>query len=54
MSTYSEQAFKEKITRLSLSQESIETLSLWILQHKIHAKEAVQTWLGEIQRGEIT
>lgn len=53
MSTYSEQAFQEKIARLSLSQDSIETLSLWVLQHKAHADEAVKTWLGEVKRGEV-
>ena len=51
MSTYSEQAFKEKISRLSLSQESIETLSLWVLQHKASADEVVQTWLSETRKG---
>lgn len=54
MSSYSEQAFKEKISRLSLSQDSVETLSLWVLEHKAHAQTSVQTWLGELKRGEVT
>ena len=51
MSTFSIQALQEKLSRLSLSQDSIETLSLWIIQHKTHSKDSVQVWLEEVKKG---
>jgi len=51
MSSFSAQAFQEKIARLTLSQDSIETLSLWVIQHKEHARDAVLLWLGELKKG---
>lgn len=53
MSTFSKQALQEKLSRLSLSQDSIETLSLWIIHHKAHAKSSIEMWLEEIQRGRV-
>jgi len=51
MSAFTAQAFSEKLSRLTLSQESIETLSLWIIHHKVHAKLAVDVWLQEVEKG---
>lgn len=51
MSTFSVQALEEKLSRLSLSQDSIETLSLWITQYKAHAKDSVEVWLDETKKG---
>lgn len=51
MSAFSVQALEEKISHLSLSQDSIETLSLWITQYKAHGKECVQVWLDETKKG---
>ena len=53
MSAFSTRALEEKISRLSLSQDSIETLSLWITQYKAHANDTVQVWLEEIKKGEL-
>lgn len=53
MSAFSTRALEEKISRLSLSQDSIETLSLWITQYKAHANDAVQVWLEEIKKGMV-
>ena len=52
MSSYSVQALQEKLSRLSLSQDSIETLSLWILHHKAYAKTSVSLWLDNVLKGE--
>ena len=51
MSAFTAQAFLEKLSRLTLSQESIETLSLWIIHHKAYAKLAVDIWLQEVKKG---
>ena len=51
MSAFSVQALEEKISRLSLSQDSIETLSLWITQYKACAKDTVEVWLAETKKG---
>lgn len=51
MSSFSKEAFLEKIARLSLSQDSIETLSLWAIQHKAHAADATQAWLEALKKG---
>ena len=51
MSTFSSQALLEKLSRLTLSQESIETLSLWIIHHKVNAKAAIDIWLQELDKG---
>lgn len=53
MSAFSVQALGEKISRLSLSQDSIETLSLWITQYKEYAKECVEVWLDETKKGAL-
>ena len=45
MSTFSEQALQEKLERLSSSQDSIETLSLWMIHHRLHASASVEAWL---------
>ena len=45
MSTFSEQALLEKLERLSSSQDSIETLSLWMIHHRLHASASVEAWL---------
>lgn len=45
MSTFSEQALQDKLSRLSSSQDSIETLSLWIIHHRVHASASVELWL---------
>ena len=51
MSSYTIQTLTEKLDRLSMSQDSIETLSLWIIHHKSKAKTSVSTWLEEFKKG---
>ena len=51
MSFFSVQALQEKLNRLTLSQDSIETLSLWIIHHKTHAKVSVEVWLDDVKKG---
>ena len=51
MSSYSVQTLQEKLNRLTLSQDSIETLSLWVIHHRDHAKTSVAVWLDSLQKG---
>lgn len=51
MSSFSEQVFQEKLTRLSSSQDSIETLSLWIIHHKAHGSSVVDIWMQNFIQG---
>ncbi len=52
MSSFTVQALEEKLSRLSASQDSIETLSLWIIHHKAHATLSVTVWLDKLENGE--
>ena len=54
MSSFSVATLQEKLSRLSASQESIETLSLWIIHHKTFAKTSVAVWADSFGKGELT
>lgn len=41
---------EKKIRTLTMSQQSIQTLSLWCIHHRKHAKTVVQFWFKELQR----
>ncbi|KAK4767967.1 hypothetical protein SAY87_003108 [Trapa incisa] len=43
-STFNPQILVEKLTKLNLSQTSIETLSHWCIFHMYRAKQVVETW----------
>lgn len=42
-----EASFRDKLAKLSQSQESIQTLSRWVQFHKAHAAEAAAVWAAE-------
>lgn len=44
MSAFSETALETKLTDLNPSQQSIQTLSLWLIHHRKHAKKIVLAW----------
>jgi len=44
MSAFSETTLETKLTELNPSQQSIQTLSLWLIHHRKHAKKIVTTW----------
>ncbi|XP_071957617.1 regulation of nuclear pre-mRNA domain-containing protein 1B-like [Antedon mediterranea] len=54
MSTFSESVLKEKLGSLSNSQQSIQTLSLWLIHHRKHAKSIVNVWHAELQKTKIS
>ena len=51
MSSFSEHVLQEKLSRLSASQDSIETLSSWIIHHRTHASISVTKWLQNVHQG---
>lgn len=52
MSSFSVATLQEKLSRLSPSQDSIETLSLWTIHHKAFAKTSVAVWEDSFSKGE--
>jgi len=50
MSSFSHLAFEKKVSDLTMSQQSIQTLSLWCIHHRKHAKLVVQIWHKELNR----
>ena len=51
MSSYSSELLQEKLSRLNSTQESIETLSLWIIHHKQYASTSISTWMEDMKSG---
>jgi len=50
MSGFTQQAFEKKLTEFNSSQQSIQTLSLWLIHHRKHFKAIVQTWFKEFKK----
>ena len=51
MASFSEANFVKKLTDLNNSQQSIQTLSLWLIHHRKHSKTIVDVWLKEHKKG---
>ncbi len=51
MSGFTSQALEKKLIELNNSQQSIQTLSLWLIHHRKHHKSIVQTWTKELKKG---
>ncbi|KAH8278226.1 hypothetical protein KR044_002923 [Drosophila immigrans] len=49
MSAFTESALIKKLAELNTSQQSIQTLSLWLIHHRKHHTVIVQTWQRELQ-----
>uniref|UniRef100_A0A672P066 Regulation of nuclear pre-mRNA domain-containing protein 1B-like n=1 Tax=Sinocyclocheilus grahami TaxID=75366 RepID=A0A672P066_SINGR len=50
MSSFSESALEKKLSELSNSQQSVQTLSLWIIHHRKHASFIVRVWHRELKK----
>lgn len=50
MSSFTETGLVKKLLDLNSSQQSIQTLSLWLIHHRKHHSIIVKTWLKELQR----
>uniref|UniRef100_A0A182J4F4 CID domain-containing protein n=1 Tax=Anopheles atroparvus TaxID=41427 RepID=A0A182J4F4_ANOAO len=50
MSSFTETGLVKKLLDLNSSQQSIQTLSLWLIHHRKHHSIIVKTWLKELQK----
>jgi len=50
MSKFAESSLVKKLKELSNAQQSIQTLSLWLIHHRKHSKTIVQTWYRELEK----
>ncbi|XP_062397013.1 regulation of nuclear pre-mRNA domain-containing protein 1B [Sardina pilchardus] len=50
MSSFSESALEKKLSELSNSQQSVQTLSLWIIHHRKHSSLIVRVWHREMKK----
>lgn len=51
MSAFTESALIKKLVDLNPSQQSIQTLSLWLIHHRKHHSNIVKSWYKEMQKG---
>ena len=52
MAAFSEDNLIKKLTDLNNSQQSIQTLSLWLIHHRKHANVITDIWVKELKKGE--
>ncbi|KAI1285494.1 Regulation of nuclear pre-mRNA domain-containing protein 1B [Halotydeus destructor] len=50
MAGFTTEALSKKLQELNPSQQSIQTLSLWLIHHRKHNKVVVQTWATEVRK----
>lgn len=50
MSGFTNAALEKKLAELNSSQQSIQTLSLWLIHHRKHHKLIVQVWFKELKK----
>uniref|UniRef100_A0A8C5QF59 Regulation of nuclear pre-mRNA domain containing 1B n=1 Tax=Leptobrachium leishanense TaxID=445787 RepID=A0A8C5QF59_9ANUR len=50
MASFTEPALEKKLCELSNSQQSVQTLSLWLIHHRKHAASIVTVWYRELQK----
>ncbi|KAJ8290706.1 hypothetical protein GJAV_G00016550 [Gymnothorax javanicus] len=53
MSAFSEAALEKKLSELSNSQQSVQTLSLWLIHHRKHSKTIVTVWYNELKKAKV-
>ncbi|XP_076354834.1 regulation of nuclear pre-mRNA domain-containing protein 1B-like [Tachypleus tridentatus] len=50
MSGFTEAALEKKLAELNSSQQSIQTLSLWLIHHRKHHKIIIKVWFRELKK----
>ncbi|CAG2059334.1 unnamed protein product [Timema podura] len=53
MTAFSEQHFEKKLAQLKDTQESIQSLSSWCLQHRSQHKKIVSCWLRVLKKVKV-
>ena len=51
MSSFSTSYLEKKVKMLTMSQQSIQTLSLWCIHYRKNAKVIVQHWAKDLLKG---
>ena len=51
MAHLNQKAFERKLQNMSSTQDSIQTVSLWMIHHKKHAEDMVAVWLEQLKKG---
>ncbi|KAJ8359203.1 hypothetical protein SKAU_G00157280 [Synaphobranchus kaupii] len=54
MASFSESALEKKLLELSNSQQSVQTLSLWIIHHRKHSSPIVHVWHREMKKAKTS
>ncbi|XP_051991972.1 regulation of nuclear pre-mRNA domain-containing protein 1A-like [Xyrauchen texanus] len=54
MSVFSDYALEKKLSELSNSQQSVQTLSLWLIHHRKHSKTIVKVWYKELKKAQVS
>ncbi|GFN74349.1 regulation of nuclear pre-mRNA domain-containing protein 1b [Plakobranchus ocellatus] len=50
MSSFSDSNLVKKFAELNTTQQSIQTLSLWLIHHRKHSKTIIQVWYRELEK----
>ena len=53
MALLNQKAFERKLQNMSSTQDSVQTVSLWMIHHKKHAEDMVSVWLEQLKKGKI-
>lgn len=51
MALLNQKAFERKLQNMSSTQDSVQTVSLWMIHHKKHAEDMVTVWLEQLKKG---
>ncbi|KAL1450791.1 hypothetical protein WDU94_003111 [Cyamophila willieti] len=52
MAGFTQTALLTKLEELNASQQSIQTLSLWLIHHRKHHSTIVKTWIDEVEKAD--
>ncbi|RUS80586.1 hypothetical protein EGW08_011641 [Elysia chlorotica] len=53
MSSFSDSNLVKKFDELNNTQQSIQTLSLWLIHHRKHSKTIIQVWYRELEKAKL-
>lgn len=51
MASFSVKSFDKKLKEMSARQDSVQTVSLWLIHHRAHSKSVVNIWLDRMKKG---
>ncbi len=52
MAALNESSVQRKFANVNNTQDSIQSLSLWVLHHKAHSERIVELWYKAVKKGE--